>query len=114
LLDLIEARERVNRDLKRQDDVILTANEHMTHLVNARNELFATWRLINNELANASAEVFPADGVQVQVDAGLPTLDDLKDALIEAERQDMSAHYDYDGDADEPMEGNEVPEPWDG
>jgi len=61
LLDLLEAREVANNDLKRQDNVILVAQEHMTRLVEEREMLWGTWRLVNNELALAAAEVFPVE-----------------------------------------------------
>ena len=95
MLDLLEARERVNRDLKRQDERVRVAGERVADLVTVRNELFATWRLVNNELAAAAAAVWPEEGLTVP-----PVYD---------------AEVDVDMDADiEPMEGNEVPEPWDG
>ena len=60
LLDLLEARERVNRDLERQDELVRLAGERVAELVTVRNELFATWRLVNNELGKASESVFSA------------------------------------------------------
>lgn len=63
LLAILEARERVNRDLKRQDEVIAGIREVLADQEIVHNELFATWRLVNNELAQAAAEVFPSEGV---------------------------------------------------
>jgi len=108
LLDLLEAREEANNELKAQDAVIEVASLHMTDLVGVRNELWATWRLINNQLAQAAVEVFPMAGVQVQVNAPLPSADEIRQLMIDAEREDMDRHYD---EYDEPIEGNEVPEP---
>ncbi len=68
LLELLEARERANRDLHAQDDVIMALQEKTEREVNVRNELYATWRLVNNELALAATQVFPADGVLVESD----------------------------------------------
>jgi len=119
LLDLLEARERVNRDLKRQDERVRVAGENVADLVTVRNELFATWRLVNNELANAAANVWPEEGPAVEDVPDMPGLvhhmdEPVEPTDVEAERADMRAHYDPEEDLDEPMEGNEVPEPWDG
>lgn len=59
LLDILEARERVNCDLKRQDEIIVGIRKALEEQETVHNELFAAWRIVNNELAQAAAEVFP-------------------------------------------------------
>lgn len=114
LLDLLEAREAANYELKAQDAKILAIDEARQALIVERELLWTTWRLVNTELGQATAEVFPAPGVRVQVDAPIDfNADAVRRAMIDSERADMSEHYGEDEDR-EPMEGNEVPEPWDG
>ncbi len=86
LLDILEAREVANFALKVQDARIVAAAELMDELLADREKLWGAWRLVNNELAQASAEVFPEPGVQVQVDAPIEVnFDDIGRAMIEAE-----------------------------
>lgn len=58
LLDILEAREQANLALKRQDVVIARLRGDLDAAEVDHTQLFGTWRIINNELAQAAAEVF--------------------------------------------------------
>jgi len=60
LLDLLEARERANNDLKDQDARIMAAQAQLEGLVQDREVMWGTWRLVNNDLGLMAKDVFPA------------------------------------------------------
>lgn len=81
LLDLIEARARVDRDLAAQEVKIANLTKTMDQALNAQRELRASRRIIETELIETAHLVFPAEGVVVEEDPPLPPMSAVRESM---------------------------------
>lgn len=83
LLDLVEARARVDRDLVAQEVKITNLSKTIDTARRVRDELKASRRVIEDELLETARLVFPSEGVVVEEDPPLPPMSAVRESMAE-------------------------------